>query len=219
MKTLFIEAKSSKKISLPKELIASLPKHVALFTTVQFIDNSKSIIKQLKKANIDVEIIRPDHCVYDCQLLGCSIKRFEKDVDAFLYVGDGEFHPKALMLKNEKPVFVYNPFSDKHFKLDKEEVEILKKKQKGAMLKFLTSKEIGILITTKPGQYNMKAAENLKKNHADKNFYLIVADTIDFNSLQDFPFIECFVNTACPRIGYDDSIKLPKPVINVEEII
>lgn len=219
MKTLFIEARSDKEITLPKDLVSSLPKTVALFTTVQFIYNVKGMIKQLESNNIKVVKMKPDHCAYDCQLLGCSIKKFEKPVDAFLYVGDGLFHPKALMLKNEKPVFAYNPFSDKHQKLGKEDIDMLKKKQKGALLKFYTSKEIGVLITTKPGQYKMSDAEKLRKKFADKNFYFLVADTIDFNSLEDFPFIECFVNTACPRIGYDDSIKLPKPVLNVEDLV
>lgn len=216
MKTLFIEAKSDKTIKLPKDLIDKLPNKIALFTAVQFIDNKEQIIKQLKDKTVIK--IKPKHCQYECQLLGCSIEQFNIDADAFLYVGDGMFHPKALMLKNDKPVFVYNPFSEKYFELDKKDIEIIKRKQKGALAKFYTSTEIGVLVSTKPGQNKLAKAEKLKEKYADKNFYILVSDTIDFNSLADFNFIECFVNTACPRIAYDDSIKLPKPVIDIDDL-
>jgi len=219
MKTLFIEAEYAKKVTLPKKLIDSLPKKTALFMSVQFIKNAKSMIKDIESKGRKVIKITPSHCKYECQLLGCSIEKFKGDFDAFLYVGDGMFHPKALLLKNEKPVFVYNPFSDKFFEVDNAEVEILRKKQKGALLKFYSSKEVGVLISAKPGQYNIKDAEKLKEKYKGKNFYFLIADTFDFQSLEDFPFIECFVNTACKRIAYDDSIKLPKPVIDVEELI
>lgn len=219
MKTLFLEARHEKKIVLPKKLIAMLPKKVALFTTVQFIDGIKNIIKDIKSTGREVIKIKPSHCKYECQLLGCSVTGFRQGFDAFLYLGDGMFHPKALLLKNERPVFVYNPFSEKFYEIGKKDIEEIKKRQKGALLKFYSSKEIGILISTKPGQYNIKSAEKLKNKFKDKNFYFLIADTFDFQSLEDFPFIECFVNTACKRISYDDGIKISKPIIGVEELI
>lgn len=218
MKTIFVEARSEKTFTLPKELIGALPKKVALFMSVQFLDSLKIIEKQLKKSNIKVIKVKPKHCVYECQLLGCSIDKFDIDVDAFLYVGDGYFHPKALVLKNDKPVFSYNPFSEKFEKLDAKDVEQIRKKVKGGLLKFHTSKEIGVLITVKPGQNKLKEAELLKKKFPDKKFYFLLADTIDFNSLEDFNFVECFVNTACPRIAFDDSIKISKPIIDITDL-
>lgn len=219
MKTLFIEARSDKKFILPKELIILLPKKIAIFMSVQFLDSLKNIEKQLKSENITIIKIKPKHCQYNCQLLGCSIDNFDMDIDAFLYIGDGFFHPKALVLKNDKPVFSYNPFSEKFEKLTSNDVEHLRKKTKGALLKFHTSKNIGVLITVKPGQNKLKEAELLKKKFPDKTFYFLVCDTIDFNSLEDFNFVECFVNTACPRIAFDDSIKISKPIIDIDDLI
>ena len=218
MRTLFIEARSERSFTLPKELVKSLPKKVALFMSVQFLDSLKNIEKQLKSESIEVVKIKPKHCQYECQLLGCSVDKFEVDVDAFLYIGDGYFHPKALVLKNDKTVFSYNPFSEKFEKLTKEDVESIRKKTKGALLKFHTSKNIGVLITVKPGQNKLKEAEKLKKSFPEKKFYMLVADTIDFNSLEDFNFIECFVNTACPRIAFDDAIKISKPIIDIDDL-
>jgi len=42
----------------------------------------------------------------------------------------------------------------------------------------------------------------------------LLYDDLDWGSLENFPFIECFVNTMCPRIAYDDYHKLPKPVVD-----
>lgn len=39
--------------------------------------------------------------------------------------------------------------------------------------------------------------------YPNKKFYIFIADTIDYNQLNDFPFIEAWVNTACPRIEED----------------
>lgn len=218
MKTLFIESRSDEKIILPEELIEKLPKKIALFTSVQFIANVENIEKQLKNAKKTVVEIKPKHCQYSFQLLGCSIEKFNAEIDAFVYVGDGLFHPKALVLKNDKTVFAYNPFSKKFSELTPDEVIDLRKKQKGGLLKFHTSTNIGVLVTTKPGQNKLKEAEKLKNKFADKNFYILVSDTVDFNSLEDFNFIECFVNTACPRIAYDDSIKISKPIVDIEDL-
>ena len=170
--------------------------------------------KQLKGK--DVILIKGEHCQYDGQILGCSIKKFQKDVDAFLYIGDGMFHPRALMFYNEKDVFVFNPFSKTFSKLNTKEVEKIKKRVKVGLVKFHSSKEIGIIVSTKPGQNRMKDAMELEKRFGDKNFYLFVCDTLDFNQLENFPFVECWVNTACPRIGLDDEVS--KVIININDI-
>jgi len=209
MKTLFIEASYKGRIRLPKKLIDKLPKSIALFTTVQFIPHLKSIKAQLKGKK--VLLFRPRHSRYKGQLLGCGIVKFKRIFDAFLYIGDGSFHPKTLKVKNSKPVFVYNPYSKKHF-------ELKFTPRKPSLAKFYASENIGVLISTKPGQQNLTKALKLRNKFADKNFYFLAFDTLDFSQLENFPFVECFVNTACQRIGIDETDKFPKPVVNLGDI-
>ena len=224
MKTFFVEARFKQKIDIPDQIINVLPKKIALFTTVQFLDSISGIKKQLENKGKKVLVIKTQHSKYPGQLLGCNIKKFEESkekFDAFLYIGDGMFHPKALVLKNPKPAFAYNPFSQQYKKLEPKdsEIEAMKRKNEGAKLKFMNSKEIGVLISTKPGQNQLKKAYELEKKYADKNFYFLLFDTIDFGELENFPFIECFVNTACPRIAYDEAEKIRKAVVNVDDLI
>ncbi|MBL7050923.1 diphthamide synthesis protein [Candidatus Woesearchaeota archaeon] len=216
MKKIFIEARVKGQNKIPEELISKLPQRVALFSTVQFLNSLDDVKKQLMDAGKKVVVVKGRHAKYCGQILGCSVDKVD-GVDCFLYIGDGGFHPIALKLKNEKQVFVYNPFSKKYKELEDEMVDWVKKRIKGARLKFLTSKEIGVLVSVKPGQQFLKSALGLRNKYPDKNFYFLMFDTIDFGSLEDFPFVEMFVNTACPRI-IDDADKFRKPLINIEDL-
>jgi len=215
MKTLFIEAHSSLKIMLPKDM-AKLPKKIALFTTIQYIESIDDIKRQLEVAGKKVRLFRPAHAKYDGQLLGCAIQKF-RGVDGFLYIGDGLFHPLALSMSNDE-VYTYNPKS-KHFGKITDEMKTKFHKTKDiALKKYYSSDRIGLLVSTKPGQENLKKALKLKKK-LKKTCYLFIFDEINLEKLEDFPFIDCFVNTACPRISYDDFRNAPKPVVDIRDII
>lgn len=225
MKTLFIEARYAGKVKLSDAAMNQLSKNaknidkIALFTTLQFIDSLPSIKAQLESKKLIVELLKPLHCKYQGQLLGCSISTFKTDADAFLYIGDGMFHPIALKINNEKPVFAFNPFTKKLSEITENDTQKMQQQQKAALVNFHSSKEIGILVSTKPGQNNLKKAQELEKKYPYKKFYLLLFDTLDFNQLENFPFIECYVNTACPRISYDDSDKFMKKVVDVNLIL
>lgn len=219
METMFIEAKYGEKFTLPTEIINKLPKTVTLATTVQFIDSLEGIKQQLEEVNKTVKLFNGDHAKYPGQILGCSLNK-QENTEAFLYIGTGEFHPKAILLNQNKPVFSYNPFTQSLKQLTEEDIEIIKKRQKGAYLKYKTSTNIGILVSTKPGQNHLNLAEKLKQKlkSEDKSPYIFIADTLNFSDLENFPFIECWVNTMCPRIGFDDTVRLEKPLINIQEL-
>ena len=220
MKLMFVEARYKKPISI-EEHVFKLPKKIGLVTTVQFIGQIKKIKSMLEKKDKKVFLGKGRHTKYRGQVLGCDVQAavsVEKKIDAFLYIGSGLFHPIAVSLKTKKDVFTFNPLTEKFSKVDRTQAEKINKKKKGALIKFLSSTEIGVIVTTKPGQEQLKKAFELKNRFRDKNFYFLVFDTIDFNQLENFPFIECFVNTACPRIALDDSIKIGKAIINLEDI-
>jgi 2-(3-amino-3-carboxypropyl)histidine synthase len=121
-------------------------------------------------------------------------------------------------MENEKPVFVFDPFGQDWQKLDKSLVETRLRKKKGALSRFLSSKNIGVLVSTKPGQSFLRQSFKLRNIYPTKNFYYIISNNIDFSQLENFNFVECWVNTACPRIGIDDIDKFQKPVVNLDDI-
>ena len=204
MKQLFIEARYRGKINIKN--IDKLPQKIGLATTVQFVDQLDDVKKQLKGKKV---FLGKGKQKYKAQILGCDVSAAEKikdKVNAFLYIGTGQFHPIVLGLLG-KDVYILNPMNGKITKLDKKKIENYKKRKKGAMIKFLSSKNIGVLISTKLGQkYSLKKLEFLERKYKDKKFYFFITDNIDINQLQNFSFIEAWVNTSCPRLEEDFSL-------------
>ncbi|MBW2993776.1 diphthamide synthesis protein [Candidatus Woesearchaeota archaeon] len=209
MKTLFIHAKSNEAVLPAVEKAAKLlGRKVGLVTTIQHRSKLKEAKKLLESKGKKVFTAGT--------VLGCDVsnaKKIEKKVDAFLYIGTGEFHPLGIALETKKPVIIANPSSGNVSRIKKSDAEKIRKKTKGAYIKFLTAKKIGILVSTKPGQNNLKQALALKKKLKDKETYIFIANEIDSGQFENFPFIECWVNTACPRIA--DNIK---GMVNIEDI-
>ncbi|MBI2652423.1 diphthamide synthesis protein [Candidatus Woesearchaeota archaeon] len=219
MKIMMVEARFKGKIDLSNLDAKILPKTIGLATTVQFLDFIDEI-KQYLESSGKIIFIDKIKQKYDAQLLGCDVGGAEKikdKVDAFLYIGTGKFHPLGIALNIDKDVFCYEPINAILSKIDRKEVEKYNMKRKGAYLKFLEATEVGILVSLKPGQNNFRKAVELKKQLKEKNCYIFAFDTLDFSQIENFPFIQCWVNTACNRI-LDDYDKFPKPLVDLSDI-
>jgi diphthamide biosynthesis enzyme Dph1/Dph2-like protein len=218
MDFLYVEARYKEAVTLPNWFIEKLPKKVALFTTIQFGNSRGPVKEQLEAAGITVEMVKPRHTRSEGQLLGCSTRFTDFDGD-FVYVGDGNFHPKALIMRNKtSKVYCYDPKEDKDYMLDQEVSATITKKVKGLYAKFLMSKNIGVLITLKPGQRKDYMTKNLEEQYPDKNFYFFADHSYNFALLNDFPFVDMFLNTMCERIGYDDMDVQGVHLMNLEDL-
>ncbi len=221
MKIAYVVGSYNKPVTIPKDVLAKLPSSVCLFLTAQFLPLQENLKKQLTEAGKEVQTVQPRHTRYEGQIYGCStlpITEAETSAEAFFYVGDGVFHPFALLFDNDRPVHVYDPINGEYHLYTKKDVEGILKRRKAAYAKFLSAKDVGILVTTKAGQNRMAFAERLPKEFPDKRFTLFLAETLDFDQLMNFPQIEVYINTMCPRIGLDDTRRTEKPIINMEEI-
>ncbi len=230
---LLIDAKWEDEIKLTKELREHLRKNkiksVALFASVQFT-NLDNFIKELEKNKIKVNITKAKRTNENMQVLGCDCYEdsFEENIiknsEGVLYIGDGLFHPKALLLsqiksKNFKPIIIFDPVVNQIKEINKKEIEKQIQKYKRNLKLFINSKTIGILVTIKPGQQYFNSAKNLKEKlkKQGKKSYIFIDNNLDINQLENYPFIQCWVNTACPRIGTDDILNIEKPLINIKE--
>ncbi len=209
MKRQFIETKYEGELIIPNEVVEKLPTNIILSMPVQFLGFQDQIVAQLEKAGKQVTLFQSRHGKYPGQILGCDILKIPNPlittVDAFFYIGDGKFHPTALLYENELPVHCYNPFNDFFETLTSDYFINLNKKKKGLLVKFLTKENIGVLVTTKSGQNQSKKLESLrtKLEREGKNTFIFLADEINLSSLENFNFIDVWINTACPRIVQD----------------
>lgn len=231
VKFLFVEAFYNKEVQLNEEALALLSKYkkIGLFASVQFV-KLDVVKKQLNEKGIEVLTTRAKRTSTENQLLGCDctpesfedVKIFSK-VDAVLYVGDGMFHPKALLLaqqdsERKKDVIIFDPISDSVKVLSYTEIEKQKRKYQSNLMSYLSAKRIGVLVSTKTGQQYLRLAQQLKRE-SKKEVYIFVGDSLDLLDLENFNFIDAWVNSACPRIGMDDLVNVSKPLINIGDVL
>jgi diphthamide biosynthesis enzyme Dph1/Dph2-like protein len=203
MKTLFIPTKIKSKINKTKilEISKKLPKNIAINYSIQY----SKIAEQIK------EILSEKHNILNfIQVLGCSRPIFSKETKAILLISSGRFHAISLAKESKLPVYILE--NNKLEKISQQGIELLEKKQKVSYMKFLHADKIGILISTKPGQENLGKAINLKKKIKNKKSYIFLSNQININEFENFPDIQSWVNTACPRLDFDSSI------ININKI-
>jgi 2-(3-amino-3-carboxypropyl)histidine synthase len=230
---LLLDAKYENPIELTSKLETYLKKHkiksVAIFASTQFT-NLNNLISQLKKLKIKPLITKAKRTSDKIQILGCDCYNdsFQQNTiekaDLILYIGDGLFHPKALLLaqknnKKTKQVLMFNPIADKLTLINNKIINDQLKKAKRNLKFFLNAETIGILVTIKPGQQFLNQAIKLKEHleKQNKKAYIFIDNTLDINQLENYPFIQAWVNTACPRIGTDDITNIKEPMINIRE--
>jgi 2-(3-amino-3-carboxypropyl)histidine synthase len=211
MKQLFIPAKSELDL-LPvvKRAKKQLKGKIGIVTTVQHLHKLKEVKEYLQKEGFNVKLLG--------QVLGCNANNAKVEVESLMYIGTGEFHPKGIYLETSKEVLSCNPLTKEVKIVGENDVQKIKRRQKGALLKFLTSKVIGILVSTKNGQRNISEVKTIQNKYPDKEFYIFESDTLDFNELENFNFIDCWVNTMCKRIGLDDTKRTSRVILNIDVI-
>jgi 2-(3-amino-3-carboxypropyl)histidine synthase len=190
---------------------------IGLVSAVQFLDSLKLAKKLLEKKGIAVKIGKGKG--HDGQILGCDVsaaKSVENDVDTFLYIGSGKFHPLGLALQTKKPVFVLDTEKNEVYKIDK---KLFEKQRYAAIALAKDAKKFGILISTKPGQLNIKLAEKIKKDleSKGKKAYILVFNEIKPEKLEGME-LDCYINTACPRITIENRTEFKKPILNPGEL-
>ncbi len=230
---IFVDSKWEGDLTLGDKVIKYLKdkkiKSLALFASVQFVHFDK-VIEQIKELGIEVKLTKAKRTSQIGQILGCDAyhdsfqEPIIKESDAIMYIGDGLFHPKALLLsqikeKEIKPVLQWNPMSKKFSILTKKDIEPEVKRKIRNLKLFVNAKTIGILVTIKPGQQYFNSAKRLKEHleNQGKKAYIFIDDTLKLNELENYPFIEAWVNTACPRIGTDDILNTNKALLNLRE--
>tara|TARA_Y100000310_G_C20376382_1_gene665959 strand:+ start:34 stop:684 length:651 start_codon:yes stop_codon:yes gene_type:complete len=205
MKKIFIETKYQGTVDLPKDLLNDLPQKVMVATTIQFIDCLREVKEKLSAFGKEVYFFQSMHSRTPGQILGCDNFKIKSGIEAFLYIGDGEFHPTAL-LANELPIFCFNPLSEQWKKFGRKEWEQAKLKKKVALMKFHSASKVGILVSIKAKQRFLQGPAGKLKEELErkgKEVYVFLGNELNEFSLNNYPFIECWVNTACPRISDD----------------
>jgi 2-(3-amino-3-carboxypropyl)histidine synthase len=223
---IYLEARATVDIRMAVEATIPLLKNfsrIGLATTVQHIHQLEEVKKFLEEAK-KIVVIGParGRIKYNGQILGCdftTVKSISSQVDAFVFVGGGDFHPLGIALATGKPVVVADPYVNKAKAIEDLKRKILRQRW-AAISKAMEMKNFGVLLGVKIGQKNCRLAVSIKNQllRAGKEAVILSVHEITPEVLMAFTNIEAFVDTACPRVAIDDAARFPKPILIPEEV-
>ena len=115
-------------------------------------------------------------------------------------------------------VFLANPFTQEAKEL-KDDKDLFLRQRFGLITQCANAGSFGLLVSTKAGQLSLQTAMRLKKlaEAKGKKVYIFVADYIYPEYLTGLK-VDCYVNTACPRLAIDDQKQFNKMVLNPTEM-
>ncbi len=225
--TIYIEARAGVDAKAAVRKAIPLLNHwktIGLVTTVQHVHTLKEAEHILYNAGKEAVIGEASGLAkYAGQVIGCdysTARSVSREVEAFLFVGGGRFHAIGVALATGKPTVVADPYERRAYSVD-QEVERILRQRWASISEAKKADKFGILIGLKSGQKRLKEAVEIK-NKLEKNgkkATLLALREITPEALMEFPHVEAFVNTACPRVSLDSASKFLKPVLTFNEIL
>jgi len=222
---LFQEVRFSEEVAgMVKKALPSLKdyKAIGIVTTVQHIGKLADAKKALESAGKKVLVGRHGaRTAYDGQVQGCdfqSAASIQQNVDAFVYVGSGNFHPIGVALYTGKPVVIIDPLLKEVRDVEAQKDSLLR--QRFAAIELAKgAKSFGILLSTKKGQFRPAEAERAKGiiEKEGRKAYFLAGRELTPENIEGLK-VDALVNTACPRLALDDYKRFKVPVISVPEL-
>lgn len=194
-------------------------KVISLVTDSQHLHQMDRVEKILTKNGITVKIGKGKGQLNDGQVFGCEFypaTELKKKVDAYVFLGQSNFHAAGIALSTNLPTFVLDPYFNEVREVT-EFARTLKKKASLAIFKAAEAKSFGIIIGLKEGQlskvFGLKFKKELEKE--GKAVQLFALTDITNERLNNLRGIDAFIQVACPRISIDN--QFDKPVLSTPQ--
>lgn len=188
-------------------------KRIGLITTIQHVHQLDDIAEFFRKKGIECIIAEGSgRTPFRGQVLGCSFEAaINTGCSEILYIGTGMFHPLGVHLATGARVIAFDPYT-KTIEIPDERRLLMKRH--AIIEKAREARSFGILLSKKSGQRRAETAERLAKlsDKAD----IIEIEEITPGTLMNLGY-GAYVNTACPRLAYDDQARFPVPVLSPQE--
>jgi 2-(3-amino-3-carboxypropyl)histidine synthase len=186
---------------------------VGVVTTVQHAHLIPAIGEYLRSAGIDaVTAEGGGRTPYRGQILGCSFSAARiPGAAAILYIGTGMFHPLGVALATRARVIALDPYTGT---VEEADAGPLLRKRFALIELAKAARHIGVLVSTKSGQSRLALARRLSAL-SDRAFLITMREVTE-GELLNLGF-DCYVNTSCPRLAYDDQSRFPVPVLSPPE--
>ncbi|AGK60541.1 diphthamide biosynthesis enzyme Dph2 [Archaeoglobus sulfaticallidus PM70-1] len=194
-------------------------KKIVLAGTAQYAWKFEELKRFLEERGFEVSINPAKRVKFRGQVLGCSYGALRAE-GAIVYIGDGLFHAFGAGVYTGRRVYAINPLSGELRVIGEREINDFLKARYLAISKAMEriDEGVGIIVTSKIGQKRIALARKLKKmaDNANVASKILFFDDISPEKLANFNF-GVYVNTACPRISYDDIRRYDRPIITPQE--
>ncbi len=200
---------------IAEKAIALLEKEkpVGLVTTVQHAHLIDAVAAVLEAHGFTV-VVGDGNARTPCrgQVLGCSYASARTaGTSQYLYVGTGVFHAIGVGLATGARVVALDPYTGQAEETDSSR---LLRRRFVQIEKAKKAKTVGIILSTKTGQRRESLARHLASLSPVAD--IICMQEVSPDSLLNLGY-DCYVNTACPRLAYDDQVRFPVPVLSPPE--
>jgi len=224
--TVYVEARATIPVEdVVEKALPMLEKlsRIGLATTIQHVQTLDGAREILLRAGKTVIIGDAGRTNYPGQVIGCdysNVKSIANEVEAFLFIGGGHFHALGIALATSKPTIVADPYEKRAYAVDSEAQKILKQRW-ASIEEAKKARTFAVFVGLKPGQKRLDEALGLKEKleKSGKTAYLFAVREILPEVIMEFPTVEAYVDTACPRISLDDASRFPKPVLTENETL
>ena len=188
-------------------------KTVGLVTTVQHAHLIPAMESFLKAKGIDARVSGGHgRTPLRGQVLGCSFAAArETGTEEILFVGTGVFHAIGIALATRARVVALDPLTGITQEVS---ADGLLRKRFALIEKARGARDFGIIVSTKSGQHRMELARRLAA--LSGKAVIVTMQEVSPDELLNLGFA-CYVNTACPRLAYDDHVRFPIPVLSPQE--
>lgn len=225
VRTIYVEARSTATVNDVIELAIPLLSKwykIGLATTVQHVQAIDRAREILVRAGKTVAVGDAGRINYAGQVSGCdysNVKSIANAVEAFLFIGGGQFHALGIALNTSKPTIIADPYEKRAYSIDAAAQKTLKQRWL-CIEEAQHAKTFGVLIGLKLGQKRLDEAlkiKNLLEKNGKKAILFSIRE-ISPEALLEFPSVDAYVNTACPRISIEAASKFAKPVLTINEL-
>ena len=220
--TYFVPVRHTGKLKLGKKEIEKireiLPAKIGIVTTAQHLHMIDETGKKLEKLGFDTSVTTGGPRLAAAgQLLGCNSSAARKlDVDGFLYLGTGLFHPLTVALSTGKKVACVNPHSGEVTEAD---ARPFLKQRYAAISKAKDAKRWGVLFSNQIGQKRIDLAEKITELLKSNGKETMMIGSIHQSHEQLLGLrLDAAVITACPRLAIQDGPTWPIPLLTVPEV-
>jgi len=222
----YVEARA--KISVKEALAKAVPyleswSKIGLVTTVQHVHQLDEAKSMLETAGKTVLVGDAGHVKYPGQLIGCDFSNAQtvsENVEAYVFVGGGRFHAMGVALATGKPTIIADPYEKIAYPIQDQVRRVIMQRW-GNISEAKDAKSFGVLISLKSGQMRLRDAMSIKEKLEQNRLKatLLALREVTSSALMQFPGIDAFVNTACPRLSLDDAQSFRKPLLYLNEVL